>query len=168
MLVIRPETDTDRDAVARVVRDAFGSDDEAVLVDALRDAGRLVLSLVAEENGEIIGHISFSPMTVDNDTTTYTAICLAPVAVAPSHQREGVGSALVNAGLDELRQRGDGTVFLLGHPTYYPRFGFRPAREFDIHYQDDRDSFMALELTPGALAHVSGTARFAPEFAPYE
>jgi predicted N-acetyltransferase YhbS len=75
---------------------------------------------------------------------------------------------MINASLDELRATVDSAIFLLGHPTYYPRFGFRPAREFDVHYQDDRDAFMALELRPGALDHVSGTAHFAPEFAPFE
>jgi putative acetyltransferase len=88
--------------------------------------------------------------------------------VAPSHQKRGVGGALMEAGLDELRKAGHRTVILLGHPSYYPRFGFRPAREFDVHYQDDRDAFMALELQPGALDGVSGNARFAPEFAPFE
>ena len=168
MLIIRHEAAADRNAIARVIRDAFGSDDEVRLVGALRDAGHLLLSMVAEDDGEIVGHIAFSPMTVDSETDTYAAICLAPVAVAPARQKLGIGSALVNAGLDELRATVDGAVFLLGHPSYYPRFGFRPAREFDVHYQDDRDAFMALELRPGALDHVSGTVHFAPEFAPFE
>ena len=168
MLTIRHETASDREAIARVLRAAFEGDDEARLVDALRDAGHLLLSLVAEEDGEVIGHIAFSPMTVDSATDKYAAICLAPVAVVPHRQKRGLGGALVNAGLDELRATVDGGVFLLGHPSYYPRFGFRPAREFDVHYQDDRDAFMALELRPGALVHVSGTGHFAPEFAPFE
>jgi putative acetyltransferase len=168
MLTLRHETHGDRDAIARVIRDAFDGEDEVSLVDALREAGHLLLSVVAEDDGEIVGHIAYSPMTVDSETDTYTAICLAPVAVAPSHQKQGVGSAMINASLDELRATVDSAVFLLGHPTYYPRFGFRPAREFDVHYQDDRDAFMALELRPGALDHVSGTAHFAPEFAPFE
>jgi putative acetyltransferase len=168
MLTLRHETHGDRDAIARVIRDAFDGEDEVSLVDALREAGHLLLSVVAEDDGEIVGHIAYSPMTVDSETDTYTAICLAPVAVAPSHQKQGVGSAMINASLDELRATVDSAIFLLGHPTYYPRFGFRPAREFDVHYQDDRDAFMALELRPGALDHVSGTAHFAPEFAPFE
>ena len=168
VLTIRHESPDDREAIARVVREAFTGEDEVRLVDALRDAGHLLLSLVAEDDGEIVGHIAYSPMTVDSETDTYTAICLAPVAVAPSRQKQGIGSALINASLDELRATIGGAIFLLGHPTYYPRFGFRPAREFDVHYQDDRDAFMALELAPGALEGVSGTARFAPEFAPFE
>src|SRR5690606_23127269 len=107
-------------------------------------------------------------MTIESDGRSYAAVCLAPVAVAPHRQKQGIGGALIDAGLEELRTAGHGAVLLLGHPSYYPRFGFRPAREFGIHYQDDRDAFMALELRPGALDGVSGTARFAPEFAPFE
>jgi putative acetyltransferase len=168
MLTIRPETPADREAIYRVERDAFGSDDEPNLVDALRDGGHLALSLVAEDDGKIVGHIAFSPMTIESETETHEAVCLGPIAVATSHQKQGVGSALMNAGIEELRAAGANAIILLGHTTYYPRFGFRPARDYDLHYQDDRDSFMALELRPGALDHVSGTARFAPEFAPYE
>ncbi len=168
MLQIRPETPADVEAIRRVERDAFDGDDEPALVDALRDAGHLLLSLVAEDDGEIVGHIAFSPMTVDSDTDTYAAICLAPLAVTPSRQKQGIGTALMHAALDELRATVESAVFLLGHPNYYPRFGFRPGRDFDVHYQDDRDAFMALELQPGALDNVSGTAHFAPEFAPYE
>jgi len=124
--------------------------------------------MVAEQGGEIVGHIAFSPMTIDSETDTFAAICLAPLAVSSSLQKQGVGSALMNAALDDLRATVDGAIFLLGHPSYYPRFGFRPARDFDVHYQDDRDAFMALELRHGALDHVSGTAHFAPEFASFE
>ena len=168
MLTIRHETPADRDAVYRVEHDAFDGDNEPGLVDALRDGGHLMLSMVAEEDGEIVGHIAFSPMTVDSETESFAAICLAPLAVTAARQKQGVGGALMLAALDELRATGGGAVFLLGHPSYYPRFGFRPAREFDVHYMDDRDAFMALELTPGALDHVSGTVHFAPEFAPFE
>jgi putative acetyltransferase len=168
LLTVRHETASDREAIYRVERDAFGRDEEATLVDALRDAGNLLLSLVAEEDNIIVGHIAFSPMTIKSDTATHDAVCLGPVAVATAHQKKGIGGALIRAATEELRQRGVSAIFLLGHPTYYPRFGFRPAREFDVHYQDDRDAFMGLELQPGALASVSGVARFAPQFAPYE
>ena len=167
MISIRPETASDREAVFRVERDAFGREVEAQLVDALRDGGHLLLSLIAEDDGEIVGHIAFSPMTVDSDATSHDAVCLAPVAVAPNRQKQGIGSALITTALDQLRAAGHDAVFLLGHPGYYPRFGFRPAREFDVHFMDDRDAFMALELHPGALDNVSGTVHFAPEFAPF-
>ena len=168
MLTTRPEAPSDHEAIARVIRDAFGGEDEVRLVDNLRDSGHLLLSMVAEEDGAIVGHIAYSPMTVDSDTASYNAICLAPLAVTPSRQKQGVGGDLMRASLDELRATSGGAVFLLGHPSYYPRFGFRPAREFGIHYQDDRDAFMALELTPGALDNVTGTAHFSPEFAEFE
>jgi putative acetyltransferase len=168
LLIIRPETPADREAIFRVEAAAFGQDAEARLVDALRDAGHLLLSLVAEANGQIVGHIAFSPMTIESASAVHDAVCLAPLAVVPSHQKQGVGGALMTAGLDELREAGHGAVLLLGHPSYYPRFGFRPARGFDVHYQDDRDAFMALGLRPGALDGVSGNARFAAEFAEFE
>ena len=163
MLTIRHETASDREAVFRVEAQAFGRDLEAHLVDALRDAGKVLLSLVAED-GEIVGHVLFSPMSIESASAAHAAVCLGPIAVAPSRQRQGIGSRLIEAGFAELRAAGHDAVFLLGHPLYYPRFGFRRAREFEVHYEDDRDAFMALELRPGALDGVSGTARFADEF----
>jgi putative acetyltransferase len=164
LLTIRPETASDREAVFCVERDAFGRDIEAQLVDDLRDAGHLLLSLVAEDDGEIVGHVAFSPMTIESESASHEAVCLGPIAVTPERQKQGIGSALITNALDHLRAAGHGAVILLGHPTYYPRFRFRPARDFDLHYQDDRDAFMALELYPNALEGVSGTAHFAPEF----
>lgn len=152
----------------RVERAAFPSDDEARLVTLLWEADNVILSLVAEDDGEVIGHILFSPLTVEDGQTVHPGVCLGPVAVVPDRQREGIGAMLIGAGLQSLREMGHTAVFLLGHPDYYPRFGFRPAREFDVHYGDDRDAFMAIELVPGALAHVSGNLRFAPQFAEFE
>jgi putative acetyltransferase len=167
LLSIRHEAASDREAVFRVESAAFGEDTEAQLVDQLRDNGHSLLSLVAEEDGEVVGHIMFSPMTIVGPEGTWDAVCLAPLAVAPSHQRSGVGGKLMEAGLAELRKAGHRAVILLGHPSYYPRFGFRPAREFGLHFQDDRDAFMAIELYPGALDGVSGDVKFAPEFDPF-
>jgi len=168
LVSIRHETASDREAVFRVETAAFGKDAEARLVDLLRDNGHCLLSLVAEDGAEVVGHIMFSPMTIEGDGPPWSAVCLAPVAVAPPRQNEGIGGLLIHAGLAELRAAGHGAVILLGHPTYYPRFGFRPAREFGLHYQDDRDAFMALELRAGALDGVSGTVKFSPEFAEFE
>ena len=164
MLEIRRETASDHEAVSRVVTLAFGRENVARLVDALRDAGRVLLSLVAEDNGAIVGHIMFSRMTIDSGPITHPAVCLSPLGVIPTRQGQGIGGRLIQAGLAELRDAGHGAVFLLGHPSYYPRFGFRPARDFGVHYQDDRDAFMAIELYPGSLATASGAAHFAPEF----
>jgi putative acetyltransferase len=103
-------------------------------------------------------------MAVVSGTESHAAVCLGPLAVLPSRQRQGVGSRLMEEGLASCRALGHRAVFLLGHPSYYPRFGFRPAREFDVHYEDDRDAFMAIELVPGALDDVRGEAVFADEF----
>jgi putative acetyltransferase len=167
---IRQETASDAEAVFRVEREAFGEEVEARLVEALRAGGHVLLSLVAEVDGEVVGHIVFSPMTIESETDSrsYPAVCLGPLAVAPSRQRQGIGSALIEAGLAQLGSAGHGAVFLLGHPSYYPRFGFQPAREFDVHFQDDRDAFMAIELREGALDGVSGQVKFAPEFEEFE
>jgi putative acetyltransferase len=164
LLTIRLETASDREAVFRVEADAFGREKNARLVDALRANGKVLLALVAELDGEVVGHILFTPMTIESPGGSHAAVCLGPLAVATAHQRQGIGGKLIEAGLAELRAAGHGAVFLQGHPSYYPRFGFRPAREFDTHYEDDRDAFMALELYPDALDNVSGNVKYAPEF----
>lgn len=164
MLTIRHETASDQEAVFHVERDAFGKEDEAQLVDALRVGGKVLLSLVAELDSEVVGHVLFSPLTVESERVRHTAVALGPIAVVSAHQGEGIGGRLIETGLDDLRGMGHGAVFLLGHATYYPRFGFWPAHEFDVHYGNDRDSFMALELVAGALEDVSGQAVFAEEF----
>ncbi len=162
--IIRHEEVADREFVYQVELDAFGQDNEARLVEALHEAGHVVLSLVAVVEDEVVGHILFSPMLVGTELDTNVAICLGPMAIAPAYQSQGVGTQMVETALDELRRFVNTAVFLVGHPTFYQRFGFGPAREFDVHYEDDRDAFMALELTPGALKYISGDARFAPEF----
>lgn len=146
---------------------AFGEDTEARLVDALRDGGKYVLSLVAESDGEIVGHALYTPIRIESDAGSEEFATLGPLAVSPGYQKRGVGSRLVEAANVKLKAAGWTAVFVLGHVSYYPRFGFRPAREFGVHYEDDRDSFMALELVPGALDGVSGTAVFAEEFAQF-
>jgi putative acetyltransferase len=164
LLAIRSEAASDREAVFRVEREAFGRDVEARLVEALREAGKVLLSLVAERNGEVVGHILFTPMTIESGDVSHAAVCLGPLAVAPAYQRQGIGGRLLQAGLAALRSQGHGIVWLAGHPSYYPRFGFRPAREYAIHLEDDREAFMVLALQPGALDGVSGRVRYADEF----
>jgi putative acetyltransferase len=162
-LIIRHETASDLEAVFHVEREAFEREEEARLVDLLRTNGKALLSLVAEQDGEVIGHVLFSPMTIEGKES-HPAVCLGPIAVLPAHQRQGIGGKLIEAGLAELRAAGHRAVFLQGHPTYYPRFGFRPAREFDVHLDEDRDAFMIMELYPGALDGASGWVRYAEEF----
>jgi putative acetyltransferase len=164
---IRRETDSDIDAVHRVNEVAFGQPGEAALVDALRENGADILSLVAERGGEVVGHILFSPAHVVSDDGEETdAVALAPIAVLPAHQRTGVGAALIEQGLTTLREAGHGLVIVLGHAAYYPRFGFVPASMFSIRCPFDvpDEAFMAMELRKGATPDGGGVVRYRPEF----
>jgi putative acetyltransferase len=155
--------------VFRVVRDAFGQDDEARLVDALRASDAFIpeLSLVALEGEAIVGHVLFTRLVIRDDDVSHDGLALAPVAVAPSHQRKGVGSALIRRGLEEARHLGHEAVIVLGHREYYPRFGFAPAQARGIRapFPVDDLSFMALALRPGGLDGVRGIVEYAPPFA---
>lgn len=158
--LIRAEEASDRAAVFDVNLRAFGGDTEARLVDAVRD--RATVSLVAVEDGAIVGHILFSPVTVSGHTFTG----LAPMAVTPERQRSGIGSMLVHAGIEACRARGDRAIFVLGHAEYYPRFGFTPAAARGLHYKSDAFDpyFFVLELDRGALGGVSGLVEYDPAF----
>ena len=163
---VRPEEPGDREAVRRVNEAAFGQPDEADLVDRLREQADPYLSLVAVQEGEVVGHILFTPMTFDPPRPDFRAMGLAPMAVWPEQQRSGVGGALVREGLAACRRLGTEVVFVLGHPTYYPRFGFAPAAARGIASEYDApEAFMVLELDPGALDGVEGMARYHPAFA---
>jgi putative acetyltransferase len=162
---VRPELSADVLAVHELNRAAFGGADEAQIVDALRGAVAPLVSLVAESDGTVAGHILFSPVTLAAAPHPLV-MGLAPMAVRPGHQRSGVGSALVRAGLDACRAVRAVAVVLVGHPTYYPRFGFVPASRFGLscEYDVPDDVFMALELAPGSLAGHGGPVRFHPAF----
>lgn len=163
---IRCEQPEDTAGIRRVLQEAFGQPDEAGIVEAIRRCDDPTISLVALVDGELIGHILFSPVTISSNDGHWLAAGLAPMAVLPGFQRRGVGQQLVARGLEACRQEGYARVVVLGHASYYPRFGFRPAETFGIHWEYDvpREAFMALELTPGALDGCSGTARYLPEF----
>jgi putative acetyltransferase len=152
--------------VRRVNELAFGRPAEAELVAALRSAGVATLSLVAVRSGEVVGHILFSPVTIDTRGGARAAVGLAPMAVAPAWQRLGIGTALVRTGLVELRRRGHAAVVVLGHPQYYPRFGFERASRYGMRWEHDcpDEAFLALELVPGALGESAGVVRYRPEF----
>ena len=163
MVRIRPEGPDDAAAIHAVNAAAFPTAEEADLVDALRAAHAVILSLVADEDGSVVGHILFSPVTIDRPGASVIAIGLAPMAVAPPYQRRGIGEQLVTAGLDALRAAGEKAVVVLGHPAYYPRFGFRPAADFGLCWEGGHDeAFFAIELTAGALAG-GGVVRYRPE-----
>lgn len=162
---IRHETAADHPAVHRVHRLAFGQDDEANLVDALRAGGHARVSLVAEAEGSVVGHVLFTDLPILTDNGTVPALSLAPLAVLPECQRTGVGSALARAGLAACRDQGHRIVVVLGHPAYYPRFGFSAALAAPLLSPfGGREAWMAAELVPGALAGVAGWVRYAPPF----
>lgn len=169
MIVIRAETPEDYAAVRRVNALAFGRDGEAALVDKLRAVSPHI-SLVAFKDSEAVGHIFFSPATVESDPADFAAVALGPLAVLPGHQNRGVGSLLVRRGLEECKRRGHDVVFVLGHPGYYLRFGFSPAGAKGIRceYPVPDEAFMVVELRPGALGGRTGLMRYRSEFAEVE
>lgn len=166
MTVVRKESTADVPAIYKVNERAFGQPGEANLVDALRAKGKAVISLVAENDRQIIGHILFSPVTLEPANKELFALGLAPMAVLPEFQNQGIGSLLVRAGLEECRKQGCDFVAVLGHPTYYPRFGFVPSINFNIksEYDVPDDIFMLLELREGALEGCSGVVKYQSEF----
>jgi putative acetyltransferase len=161
---IRDEQFGDQREVWQVNEAAFGHSDEADLVDRLRDEGVVLLSLVAELRGQIVGHILFSRMSIETAQGTLPAVSLAPMAVLGSHQRRQVGSHLVRHGLDRLRARGERIVIVLGHKDYYPRFGFTADKARYLSSPFPPDAFMALELSEGALSDVRGAVRYPAAF----
>lgn len=164
-MLVRTEKEDDRDAVREINISAFGTSSEADLVEALRKLTQPVVSLVAEDNGAVIGHIMFSPVSLSAHPSL-NVMGLAPMAVLPAHQDKGFGSALVRAGLDRCRQLGFDAVVVLGHPNYYPRFGFSPSSQFGINseYDVSDEVFMALELQPQALSGKTGKVKYDPAF----
>jgi putative acetyltransferase len=159
-VITRPERPEDEAAIRAVVETAFGRAAEAELVDRLRQDGEILVSLVAELDGEVVGHILFSRLASDQGMALAQ---LGPLAVEPSRQGRGIGAALARAGLDACRQIGLDGVVVLGHPSYYPRFGFSPeAAVALVSPFSGRPSYMALALKPGVS--LQGEARLAPAF----
>jgi putative acetyltransferase len=168
MIHVRPESPDDCDAIANVNRLAFGGEGEARLVEALRasDGFDPELSLVAVGEGTVVGHVLFSPIVIEAEDRRTPALALAPMAVLPQRQRQGIGSELVRRGLVACRVRGHRLVVVLGHPEYYPRFGFQAARPHGIlcPYEAPDEAFMVFALVPGALDGVAGTVKYPPAF----
>jgi putative acetyltransferase len=162
--VIGEETPDDIDAIAALNRAAFGGEYEVETIDRLRLDGLLALSLVERDAGTVVGHILFNELDVTVDGRAIRVVALAPMAVIPDRQREGIGSRLVRQGLSMLKERGYEAVIVLGHPAYYPRFGFSAALAAKLAAPFSGSAFMALELKPGALAGASGTVRYPRAF----
>jgi len=165
---IREEIHRDHETVYRLHELAFKQANEAELVKALRKSRAFIpgLSLVALHHEAIVGHILFTKILIKNSVTVYESLALAPVSVHPDHQRTGIGSALIRAGLQKARELGYNSVIVLGHEHYYPKFGFLPASGWEIRapFEVPSAAFMALELRPGGLSGVSGTVEYAREF----
>ena len=168
MIAVRHEAADDVAAIRLVNERAFERTDEADLIDALRAADAATLSLVAVLGQKIVGHILFTHVDVIAEHSRYAAVALGPMAVQPTYQKRVVGSKMILAALDELRQAGHGVVVVLGHPHYYPRFGFVPASRYGIRcpYDAPDEAFMALNLREGEAAteRLAGTVRYHPAF----
>ena len=159
---IRLESPADRCAIHAVHAACFPTPYEADLVDALRHAGRLSISLVAAQEAEVVGHVAFSPVTAPGGAA---GMGLGPVAVLASWRRRGIAAQLIRAGLDQCAESRHGFVVVLGDPRYYQRFGFRPAGRWGWHDEfGGGDAFQALELRPGVIPAGAGAVRYAPEF----
>lgn len=171
---IRQETPADYSRVFEITEKAFetleiSDHNEGQLVDKLRKAPTFVkeLSLVAELNDQVVGHILFTPLVIDNNQQQFKSLILAPVSVLPEFQKLGIGGQLIRVGHQKAIELGFQSAILLGHPEYYPRFGYKPASTWGIktHFElPSDDVFMAVELVQGALSNVSGMVIFPPEF----
>lgn len=161
---IRSERCEDIDAIFEVNSQAFAQDGEARLVNALRNDGDYLqeLSLVAVSGDRIIGHILFPPITIVSDTAETPALALALLSVHQDFQCLGIGTALIEEGLKECQRLGHRIVIVVGHPSYYPKFGFTVARDFGINapFPCPDEAFMALPLFSGALDGISGMVRY--------
>jgi putative acetyltransferase len=166
MITIRAERPDDITAIRRINELAFCGTEEADLVDRLRAHNKLLVSLVAEDEGQLVGHVAFSHLTLGTQRLPCAGAGLGPMAVVPERQRQGVGSLLVRNGLDQCRLVRIQWVVLVGHPSYYPRFGFVRASSFGVRcaYEVSDEAFLAIELGVGALRGVTWTIYYEPEF----
>lgn len=166
-LLIREEMPGDYKQIAVVNKEAFGRVEEADLVERLRAAKAIVASLVAVWDGRVVGHALCSPVLVRRENGVIAVICgLGPVAVLPAFQRQGIGSDLIEAIITACREAGYRAMIVLGHPDYYPRFGFQPANLFAIRcaFEVPAEAFMARPLRTSGLSDLAGLAHYHPAF----
>jgi putative acetyltransferase len=167
MIFIREEKVEDIEQIRIINEQAFGQPAEASIVDRLRQNCPDLLSLVALDGDEIVGHILFSPAKIEGSTKTIEGMGLAPMAVLSAYQHQGIGTLLVNRGIEMLKSRGCPFIIVLGHAEYYPRFGFEQASLHGICSQWDGvpdEAFMILILEKAAMKGVLGVARYRDEF----
>ncbi len=167
-IVIRPETENDYPLIAHINNLAFEQNNEGLLIEKLRDTPDFIseLSLVAEYRDEILGHILFHPILINDGKSQYPSLALAPMCVRPDFQKKGIGGKLVKEGLKRAKKLGYDSVIVLGHPKYYPKFGFIKASKFGIRAPFDvpDEAFLALELVEGALKEVKGVVEYPAPF----
>jgi putative acetyltransferase len=165
-MVIRAERRDDYPAIRYVNELAFCRTNEADLIDALRVSASPLVSLVAVENDQVVGHILFSPVSVESESGGFTAMGLGPMSVLPEHQNRGIGSSLVQEGLKECTRIDHQIVFVVGHPQYYPRFGFISAKQkgFSCEFAVPDEVFMVAELKLGAMSGWRGLVKYHPAF----
>ncbi len=163
---IREEQPSDIDKIWKLNSEAFETEVEANLVNSLRNSGCDYISLVAETDENVVGHILFTPVKLTENKNNLKIAGLAPMVISSQFQNKGIGSKLVNAGLEHCRSEGYDAVVVLGHPTYYPKFSFVPSIKYDIKskYDVPDDVFMILELKPGILKGHKGKIQYHEEF----
>lgn len=168
MITLRKETKTDYPGIRRINDIAFGRKAESRLIDLLRKKDEFVadLSIVAEQNEQLIGHILFTPIKIESGSESYQTLCLAPMSVLPEFQQKSIGKLLVIQGLQVAKDLGYNSVVVLGHPSFYPKFGFEPASKWGIKspFPAPDEAFMAIELFRDCLKKVNGKVVFPPEF----
>jgi putative acetyltransferase len=159
---IRKEKPADIEKIWNINAEAFDTDAEASLVNALRSSGIPFLSLVYEENYDLVGHILFTPVELVCNTSGVRVMGLAPMAVVPSFEKKGIGSSLVKTGIQECISEGYDAIVVLGHPNYYPKFGFRPSVDYGLksEYEVSDDVFMVLELKKNSLNRIKGIVKY--------
>lgn len=167
-LKIREETENDYLKIREVNDLAFGQENEGRLIEKLRQTEKFIpgLSLVAEINNEVVGHILFYPVIIHSATADFHSLSLGPMAVTPAYQRQGIGSQLVREGLKAAKTLGHKSVIVVGHPEYYPRFGFKPASQWKIKmpFEVPDEAFLALEIVIDDLKGKSGIVEYPKEF----